>query len=84
MYKLCFSSRHEIFKLTFSFFLFEKNIARQEEIPQVYVHFIAIMAFLFSGDVRLWLLGSKFDDSFPSRTEVRMHRAIYPYRHIIP
>jgi len=66
------------------FFLFEKYIARQEEIPQVFVHFITITAFVFSGYVRLWLLVGKADDSSPSTTEVRMHGAIPTYLHILP
>jgi bacteriorhodopsin len=66
------------------FCLFEKYIARQEEIPQVYMHFINIMAFLFSGYLRLWLLGGKADDLFPSKAEIRMYGAIPPYLHFIP
>jgi hypothetical protein len=61
------------------FFLFEKYIPRQEEIPQVYGHFITKMAFLFIGYVRMWLLDGKTDDSSPSRTEVRIHGAIPIY-----
>jgi len=66
------------------FFLFEKYIAKQEEIPQVFVYLVTIKAFLFSGYVRLWLLGGKADDSSPFKTEVRMHGAIPPYLHTIP
>ena len=85
MYKLYCSSRHEIFNLYFLPSVYSKKyIARQEEIPQVYVHFITIMAFLFSEYVRLWLIGGKADESSPSRTEVRIHGAIHPSLHIIP
>jgi len=81
----CISAQDKKFLILLPpFFLFEKYIARQEEIPQVYVHFITIMAFLFTGYVRLWLLGGKAEDSFSSRTEVRMHGAIPPYLHITP
>jgi len=81
----CISVQDQKFLILLSpFFLFEKYIVRQEEIPQIFVHFIAIMLFLLSGYVRLWLIGGKADDSSPSTTEVRVHGAIPPYLHILP
>jgi hypothetical protein len=66
------------------FCLFGKYVARQEELPQIYVHFVTIMAFLFSGYPRLCLLVGNADDWSPSRSKVTMRWAVPSHLHIIP